>query len=255
MNDIMFYLCGNTAALKYAADYLTSRHFAISSAPSQNVTHLLLPVPSFEPSGRIKGGAQLDQILSQLPEDVTVFGGGLNHKALKGKKAVDFLQDEDYLAENAAITAECTMGILKNMLPTVLRGCPVLILGWGRIGKCLGQKLKAAGADVRIFARKSNDRSLLSALGYAISSPETLADDTIRARVIINTAPALLLTREATQNCPDDVLFLDLASLRGIEDERTVWARGLPNRDAPEASGRLIGKTAIKYATQKEVSL
>lgn len=255
MNDIRFYLCGNTASSQYAAHYLTRHGITVSSTPNDQVSHLLLPVPSFEPSGRIRGGEDLAQILSRLPDDITVFGGMLNHEALAGRKTVDFLQDEGYVAENAAITAECAMGILRNKLPAVLQNCPVLILGWGRIGKCLGQKLTAAGADVQIFARKASDRSMLKALGYRVSSPQTLESDLGNTRVIINTAPVLLLPKETTAACPDTCIFLDLASQRGMEDERTIWARGLPNRDMPESSGNLIGKTALKYALQKEVPL
>ena len=249
MNDIRFYLCGNTASSQYAATYLTEHNIAVSPTPNEQITHLLLPVPSFEPSGRVRGGEDLTQILSQLPDTVTVIGGMLSHEALTGRNTVDLLQDEDYVSENAAITAECTMGILRSKLPTVLRGCPVLILGWGRIGKCLGQMLMAAKADVSVFARKASDRSMLKALGYHTSSPETLRSDVKAARVIINTAPVMLLPKTFTADCPDSCLFLDLASKRGIEDERTLWARGLPNRDTPESSGMLIGKTALKYVS------
>ena len=46
---------------------------------------------------------------------------------------------------------------------------------------------------------------------------------------------------------------MDLASVRGISGDRVIWARGLPNQDAPEESGMLIAKTALRFALGKEL--
>ena len=49
-----------------------------------------------------------------------------------------------------------------------------------------------------------------------------------------------------------EALLMDLASLRGIEGDRVIWARGLPGKDAPESSGALIAKTVIRLLERKE---
>jgi hypothetical protein len=54
--------------------------------------------------------------------------------------------------------------------------------------------------------------------------------------------------------CKEDCLKIDLASHRGIEGEDVIWARGLPGKDAPESSGKLIVKTAIRLI-EKERAL
>ena len=73
--------------------------------------------------------------------------------------------------------------------------------------------------------------------------------DTMKYDIIINTAPAPTLSQQETRS---DSILIDLASVRGISGDRVVWARGLPNKDAPDASGILIAKTALRYALRKE---
>ena len=49
-----------------------------------------------------------------------------------------------------------------------------------------------------------------------------------------------------------DALLMDLASVRGIAGDRVNWALALPGKDAPEVSGTLIAKTALRYALREE---
>ena len=161
MNDMILYCAGNNAATIFAADALRRKNIATVSAPAPDVTHLLLPVPSFEADGKIRGGGILEHILADLPEKVCVIGGNLDHPILNGYPQIDLLQDPDYLAQNAAITADCALRIAANRLPVAFRGCPILISGWGRIGKCLANLLKSLGAEVTVAARKPADRAML----------------------------------------------------------------------------------------------
>lgn len=255
MNGITFYLHGGTRALAAAERFLTDRGIAVSASPSPQVTHLLLPVPSFAPDGSLRGGGDPVHILAQLPKTVTVIGGNLQHPALKERKTIDLLQDENFLAENAAITAHCAIPIAAGNLSVVPEGCPVLIVGWGRIGKCLAAKLKAIGADVTVAARKERDRAMLRALGFRAEDPEHLCFGLMRYRVIYNTVPAPVLSREQTAQCRPDCVKIDLASQPGIDSGDVIWARGLPGRDAPESSGLLIGRTVIRLIAGKEASL
>lgn len=246
MTKTIFYAAGNTAALGFACDFLRQQGAQLAAQPEPDVTHLLLPVPSFESDGRIRGGGVLEHILADLPEKLTVIGGNLSHPALRDYKKIDLLLDPFYLAQNAAITADCAVRIAATNLRIVLRSCPVLVIGWGRIGKCLAQILKSAGCRVTVSARKITDRSLAHALGYATictdEIPPTLSD----YRVIFNTVPALILDQFQLANCHPDCVKIDLASKPGLAGGDVIWARGLPGKDAPESSGELIGKTVVR---------
>lgn len=246
MNGHIFYSTGHTDALKYAKEALLLRGCEFTEKPGPSVTHLLLGVPSFDPDGSLKGGGSLADILQQLPRDVTILGGNLNHPSLSDRNTVDLLSDPIYLAANADITAYCALRIAMAELPVTLRDCHVLVVGWGRIGKCLSALLKQLGAIVTVAARKESDRAILQALGYETEDISTLGYSLVRYRIIFNTAPVMVLPLDSLQHCHNDCLKIDLASAPGIEGPDVIWARGLPGKYAPESSGTLIARTILR---------
>ena len=252
MNDTILYCAGNSSALGFAADALRRQNIAIVSAPAPDVTHLLLPIPSFEADGRIRGGGILEHILAKLPEQVCVIGGHLDHPALKSYPKIDLLQDAAYLAQNAAITADCALRIAINRLPVVLKGCPILIIGWGRIGKSLAKLLQALGADVTVAARKKSDRAILEALGFHSADPGNLEPVLRRFRVLFNTVPSPILSDAQVFHCRPDCIKIELASTRGIAGSQVIVAGGLPGKTVPETSGRLIADSIVRILSAKE---
>lgn len=238
MEQCIIYAAGYSPAMSYCIQFLKQEGFTLVSEPCAQVTHLLLPVPSFGPDGGIIGGGNLSTLLTLLPKDITVIGGNLDRPELDYYTTVDLLQDECYLAHNANITAHCALELALDQLPVILDGCKVLIIGWGRIGKCLGKLLQQLGAQVSVCARKESDRSMLAALGYRALKLEQV--DPAAYRVIFNTVPTMLFP-----TCPGNALKIDLASRLGLGSEDVIWARGLPGKDAPESSGQLIASTLI----------
>lgn len=244
MKQPIFYTAGSTEALRSAQRNLQHWGYDVSPIPTEYVTHLLLPVPSFDTPDILKGGQQLSRILTNLPENITILGGNLPPLPYR---CADFLQDEYYLKENASITAHCTMKLLQQHYPDILKDVPVLVIGWGRIGKELATLLKAMQATVTVAVRK---KSYIQAMQKQHTDAVLLSQLVPKQyRIIINTAPAPVLHEsEAAARA----LLIDLASIKGIEGDRVLWARGLPNKDAPESSGALIAKTALRYALRKE---
>ena len=244
MKERILYAAGYSPAMGYCIQILKQAGYTLVSEPNMQVTHLLLPVPSFTQDGSIVGGGNLRTLLTLLPEDITVMGGNLDLPELNYYKTVDLLQDADYLAVNAQITAHCAIKETLNQLPVILDGCPVLVIGWGRIGKCLCRLLRQMGAEVTVCARKEADRSILSAMGYRVVDAASV--DTAAYRVIYNTVPAMLFP-----DCPGNGLKIDLASRLGLGSQDVIWARGLPGKDAPESSGKLIAG-ALEAIFRKE---
>ena len=229
---------GQTQALKHACRHLRQRGISVVYDPCPAVTHVLLPVPS-------PGGGDLGGLADSLSRDITVIGGKLDHPDLAGYGKVDLLQDPMYLAQNARITAHCALQVVMDALSCTLDGLQVLVIGWGRIGKCLVQLLSAIGAQVTVAARKAQDRAMLEALGFR--AVEIGQIDPSKYGLIYNTAPQPVLPE-----CPGSACKIDLASTPGITGKDVIWARGLPNQLAPESSGRLIAERVISYLSEKE---
>lgn len=234
MEKIVFSTYGHSPALLHAKNQLESWGYTVCAEPVK-ATHLLLPVPSFDEAGNIKGGSTLPE----LPQETVIMGGNLQKLACR---KADFLLDPYYLNENAAITARCALKY-ASLRP----GMRVLVIGWGRIGKHLLPLLEEAGAMATAAVRKEADWLTLTEQGH---SAVYLMDLKPRQYdIVFNTAPASVLF---SGECKEDAVLVDLASVKGIFGKGVIYARGLPGKDAPEESGRLIAKTALRYALGKE---
>ena len=253
MDNCLIYCAGCTPAAEFARNALRRLGVKIAVSPSAQVTHLLLDVPSFRADGTLRSGAAAESLLSGLPEDVTVCGGNLSQPALDGYRKADFLQDETYLLQNAYITAECTLDVLLPLYSGLVRSCPVLVIGWGRIGKSLSPLLRAMGAKVTVAARNPKDRAALHDLGFDSVATDIPGAQLYRFRIIVNTVPFPVIAREKAAFCNPQCLKIDLASSPGIEGSDVISARGLPGIHRPEASGELIAQTLLRYLS-KEVT-
>ena len=240
-----FCTAGQSPALSYALRSLQEAGHTVLPRPDKTVTHLLLPVPSFDESGALKGGGDLNSVLAELPESVTVIGGNLTRRELASYPTLDLLADPGYVAENAHITACCAIVLAMEKLPVVIAGQEILVIGWGRIGKCLSRLLRQMGAVVTVAARKESDRAMLGALKFTTIDTESI--DTAPYRVVFNTVPDLLVPQ-----CNGDGVFIELASSPGLGGDRIIDGRGLPGRYAPESSGKLIAQRILSLLNNKE---
>ena len=242
----LIYATEGDPALSYGVRELEKRGICFADAPGSGVTHLLLPVPC-----RLSG-QELTGLLAQLPKGVTVLGGFLDRPELKHYRCLDLLKDSRYLAKNAMITAYCALELAQKEMAVTWEDCPVLILGWGRIGKCLGSLLKSLGPQVSIAARKEADLSMIAALGCDGRDIGQLDYILRRYRVIFNTVPSPVLSRAQTGLCREDCILVELASTPGMDAPNVIDGRGLPGKLAPESAGKLIARTVMGLWAREE---
>ena len=250
MHTPLLYPIGTTQACHIAAGFLKKRGIHVTDHPPPDVTALLLDVPSFCPDGTLRSGEDIHLYLERLPAQIQLIGGNLNSGITEGYQKTDLLQDPEYLAENASITASCALMIASQKLPVTLPLTSVLIIGWGRIGKCLAHQLKGMGADPIVAARKESDRAVLRMLGYRAASMDSLRKVIPTVRLIFNTAPEPVLNEDDFKNGVE-CLKIDLASRPGILCGDAIQARGLPGIHAPESSGQLIGNRVYRLLMEE----
>lgn len=230
MIDTVIYPASSTPAVAIAAQILDEHGVSVVATPD-NATHYLYSVPTPKDI--------------PYPSGATVIGGNLNH--LGNVPKLDLLQDMQYLAKNAAITAHCAIRLGAEALPDTFQNLPVLIIGWGRIGKCLASRLKAIGCRVQVAARQEQDLAILEALGYSAVTMMQLPQAAQKCKLLYNTVPAPVLDVEGL-SC----ISIDLASVQGLEGHSVIQARGLPGKMTPEATGRLMGKTIMRLLREEE---
>ena len=217
--------------------------------------HLSTPMLSFG------DGLRMDTLFAAASDKVWLVGrlGEALRKRLEQENIhlIDYFDNEILQLKNAIPTAEGAIEIAMHELPVVLDGTKVAIIGYGRIGEVLSHKLKALGANVTVWARREEVCVRAEMMGHSakqmimnIPNESNLAFDK-DTRVIFNTAPSRLLTRNILETLGRDCLVIDLASAPGGVDMEaakelgvhSIWATALPGKCAPESAGIILGQT------------
>ena len=233
MKHPTMYIPCPTAALEAAANRLRERGIQFTDTV-QEAEYLLYPAPT-----KLR-------MLEACTMDQTVIGGNLDFLN-ETVPRLDLLKDPYYLAANAAITAEAALGIVLSELRCTIDRANILILGWGRIGKCLTHELHHLNAHVTVYARKDADRAMLRALGYHPCDREELSRGLGRYCCIINTIPAPVLSEEEGGRLRKDIIKLELASGVWLPGSDVILGHGLPGKCRSAASGSLIADTIIYH--------
>lgn len=233
MEQINLYIPIPTPALTCAARFLQDAGIRLADC-AEGTDYLLYPSPTPLTA------------LDDYCHGATIIGGNLDFLNSCVSR-IDLLKDPFFLADNAAITAEAALGMILSKLTCAVTEAEILILGWGRIGKCLTHQLKHLNAPLTVFARKPEDRAMLRALGYQPITAEELPRVLPKFRCIVNTIPAAVLSEDEGRMLRSDCFRLDLASIRSIPGDGVLHARGLPAKYKPESTGKLIAQTILYH--------
>ena len=170
-----------------------------------------------------------------------VFGGMISDdvKALYnslGLNTVDYFLREELIIKNCIPTAEGALQIAMEELPKTIFNSEVIILGFGRVAKATASVFKALGAKVHIAARSYTALAQAEILGYDTFLISSLTEKLKNTDIVINTIPAVIMSRPVLSTIDRNTLILDLASKPGGVDFDTaaqldlkvIWALSLP---------------------------
>ena len=245
----------------------------------QDCDAVALPLPVSEDGVRIHcpllsdaTGVKLSKLLDSLSRDVKILGGRFSPTiklilSEKGYSYIDYFSREELQIKNALPTAEGAMALARNELPITLAGANVAVIGYGRIGKMLAQKLKLMDAHVTVAARKTTDIALAESNGMSClpivirdgsSSLESIAEG---YDVIFNTVPEWIIDRKILREMNPKTLIIDLASAPGgidiqvakEEGIRVIWALSLPGKNSPFTAGKIIAETIVQIIDEEGI--
>ncbi len=151
---------------------------------------------------------------------------------------------------NAVPTAEGALEIIMRETDVTINELSVLLLGFGRVGEALAERLRCLGAAVTVANRGERRRQQAESRGFAVCPWPELTQGLARATVVVNTAPAPVLGKAELAFLPPGALVLDLASGRGGTDfaaaaelgVKALHALSLPGKAAPKSAGRILGQ-------------
>ena len=205
-----------------------------------------------------KGIVNLRELSRHIRKHHKIFGGvipeGFRQECSeRGIACYDFMKDEGIAIFNAVATAEGA--VLEAMLhkQTNIHHSRTLVLGYGRCGKVLGEKLKGLSAHVTVCGSNAAELAMAEAFGMDVLSLKELEGKIGEFEYIYNTIPALVIEGEVLKKVGKDALIIDIASGRGGVDyeearERRVNAvhcLGLPGKYAGEISARRLSEYVI----------
>ncbi|MBR1692107.1 MAG: dipicolinic acid synthetase [Lachnospiraceae bacterium] len=186
----------------------------------------------------------------------------------KGVLLYDYMKDDTIAIQNAVATAEgaiaeAIVGSKRN-----LHNSRCLVLGFGRCGEILADKLKGLKCDVTIMVRSEKAMAKAAAYGYHVkafgqkieSQKEEKKED---YHFIFNTVPAMVADRRFLEKQSRNTLIIDLASAPGGVDRRACEelgitlksCLGLPAKYAPETSADILAKIISRREWDEERSV
>lgn len=240
-----------------AAAQLLSNDTFCSIAEANGISDIkILPIPSTKDGMRVTG---TEIPLSSVTEELTkssylvAYGIPKELKELLDERKIRYYDgacDEDFLVENAYLTAVGALSYIFDSFDKIPRDMKFGIIGFGRIGSALARILLFLGARLRIFTSKSLTRIELGEVGIDNSEIEVFGIDfslPSDVDVLINTAPCDLSKFFPNKKTPIGVRVLNLASgncfpgILGIEE-----LPSLPGRMFPESAGKSYAEFAIR---------
>ena len=117
-------------------------------------------------------------------------------EALAGQRGItvlDYFAREELAVANAVPTAEGAVQIALEQMPITLHGSRVLVIGFGRVGRAVAQRMAALGARVTVAARRYESLAWAQAIGYGAEKTGQLAGWLCGYDLVVNTVPALVL--------------------------------------------------------------
>lgn len=237
----------------------------------QQAQAVILPIPAESSDGLLNAplsntSYHTQAILDAIPPGKLVLAGAVSQglylrAAQNGLHLVDYLQREELAIRNAVPTCEGALQLAMEELPITLHGAKALVIGNGRIGSLLAQKLAALHAVVTVSARSARDFARIQAAGHAYLHTGALPGHLAGFDLVVNTVPARVLGLMELSELPENCLILDLASKPGGVDltaasqlgRHAVWALSLPGKVAPVSAAQAIRDTI--YAILQEEAL
>lgn len=238
---------------------------------------IVLPLPTSDDGVRIRSplqegvGLRYLNLLNVLKPNALVLGGKLpalweEQAKQRGIRIYDYFLSEPLQMYNALPTVEGAILLALDALPVTLDGCEVAVLGYGRIGSLLAEKLRNLGARVTVYARKERDlaharlRHCTAVALQGTDEASSLCGLSDQCRIVFNTIPQTIVTEAVLRCWRRDCVLMELASLPGGFDRSAVeklsfsWvlASALPGKYFPETAGMILADVLTDLVKEAE---
>lgn len=238
---------------KYLGEYLTQNGYYVILAESAPDLELevasyaetdakklvLLPVPA--------SAALLKKLSPNLNSCHIVLGGNLSEDFTafcqkSGIAYIDYMKFPAVAIENAVATAEGAISQAICSSDINLHQSNVLVIGFGKCGEILADKLSGLKCHVFISTRNEEAQARVKSYGYQLLSDTSYSE----MDIIFNTAPAPVLHAEIIDRLQPDTIIIDIASRPGGTDFNYCAQKGIVAKHCPGLPGKYSPKTSAQ---------
>ncbi|MCR5461187.1 MAG: dipicolinate synthase [Acetatifactor sp.] len=217
----------------------------------------------FEKNGKIfcekETSVSVAEFQRLLRKRQMLFGGlfpnhFLRHCEERSIECHDFMKDEALTLFNAVATAEGAILEALSNRETLLHQSNCLVLGFGRCGSLIAQRLWGLHASVTVEVRDPAELAMAMARGHQTLPLPELPESIARFDYVFNTIPACYLGDKCLPQVRQDCLIIDVASGRtGVDYElagnlslHALFCPGLPGKYAAKSCAERL----VKYVLQ-----
>ncbi len=254
---------GGDNRLVIAADVLSNSGYKVkisglSGFQNDDSDVWLLPVPTTKDGETLfaplsDGKIYLKDIEREAGKDRLILT--CNH-SFKNNRCIDYGKLDSFCLLNAIPTAEGAISLAIENTPFTLWGSRVLVIGYGRVGKILAERLKGIGCRVTVSARKPSDFAMINACGYYGVNTADIKNG-LDYDIIFNTVDFEVIPESAFEKCSAK-LIIDLSSKGGFSIDAAknygitaLKAPGIPGKTAPLTAGEILARTVKEIIEQQ----
>lgn len=249
---------GGDMRMRAAADSLAERGFTVDSsglydgdcADCSSSEVFLLPVPTTR-DGRTVYTPLTNKIIplsfiEQAADNRLILCSLWKPAA---ENYIDYYNDNTYAVQNAVPTAEGAIRLAIELCDFTLSDSRVLVIGYGRCGKVICDRLIGLHSRVTAAARRPEVLAEISAFGAEALPFSKLQEQLDSFELIINTADAPLPT-VGLLKAP--IIDISTSGCRNEKNELPNYCRapGLPGKTAPYTAGIILADTAARLINQ-----
>lgn len=209
---------------------------------------ILLPIPTAKDKKYITGTAtSVGEIAAMLSPGDTVVGYDIPREIREkadtvGTFSYDAGADEDFLIENAELTARGAIGYILTHTKRDLADMRVGVVGYGRIGSCLVRWLLTFGCRPTVYTGRETVVLELGEMGISACTIGEVGNLS-GLDLLINTAPARQIEEG---RIPPDLEIIDLASGSIFEpSQRLKKLSSIPDAFYPLTAGKLYAEAIL----------
>ena len=211
---------------------------------------LILPIPTTRDNIFINSTATtIKAVVDQIDEKTVVAGYGMPKEIVTkaeqvGALVCDASLDEEFLLENARISANGALGYILTHSPKDMGDMKIGIVGYGRIGREMTRLCLLFGAYVRLYTARESVVLELGEMGIDARLIDE-SDDFSDLDVLVNTTPKRQIDES---RIPKKIDLVDLASGSIFEpSERLIKLASIPEAFYPITAGRLYAKAILRF--------